>query len=117
MNLDAELALVIELALETEDLAPAEQKALERLAGDLDKRRNRATSGNVRFDRLRTVPCTYTATHPASDRKAKAEGLPHACKCGGDLVMWPFTDRARAEALTDRHGWSRALDAVQEHGS
>ena len=31
--------------------------------------------------------------------------------------MWPFTDRARAEALTDRHGWSRALDAVQEHGS
>lgn len=114
----ADLALIIALAALTDDRDPTEQAVLERVAERLDTARNRTTTANNRYawtawhhgDR---VPCTYSATHPGSDRQAKAGGeLTHRCPCDGTGHVPPFTAKARAEHLTDQWGWSRALDTV-----
>lgn len=117
----ADLALIIALAALTDDRDPTEQTVLERVAERLDTARNRTASNNNRYtwtawhhgDR---VPCTYSTTHPASDRKALNGGeLTHRCPCDGSGRVPAFTAKARAEHLTDRWGWSRALDTIRDH--
>lgn len=114
----ADLALIIALAALTDDRDPTEQAVLERVAERLDTARNRTASNNNRYDWTAwhhgdRVPCTYSATHPGSDRQAKAGGeLTHRCPCDGTGHVPPFTAKARAEHLTDQWGWSRALDTV-----
>lgn len=108
MTIAADLAAVIALATLTEDRTPAEQKALERTAARLDADRNRFTSTNRRFDRSQPyLPCT-APWH--NDEKCKT------CHTPGDatwLLVPPFTDKAKAEPLTDGDGWSVALAAVK----
>lgn len=117
-----DLAALIALATLTEDRDPTEQRVLERVAERLDTARNRTASSNNRYAWRGHpeatgvgVPCTYSTTHPASDRKAEAGGeIDHRCPCDGDGRVPAFTAKAKAEPLTDRWGWSRALNAVQD---
>lgn len=124
----ADLATVVALAALTTDRTRAEQAALERVAAGLDAERNLMTVTNPRVEWLHlddTVPCTYYPgppdTHPSTDRKAKAAGLPRACKCDDTGYnagrVRRFSAAAKAEALTDDNGWSRALDAVKSESS
>lgn len=115
----ADLAVVVALACETGDRSNAEQKALMEVARRLDDDRNRMASGNGRVDGFVSagarngVPCTYSTHHARSMREAARLGV-DPCKCHGDDLVYPFTEAAKAEALTDDNGWSRAVDAVRE---
>lgn len=111
----ADLATILALTCLVDDRTPSEQKALERVAARLDTARNRTTTANGRYAWFtHEVACTYSTTHPGSDRAAKAGGeLDHRCHCDGTKWVPPFTDTARAEQLTDQWGWSRSLDAVR----
>lgn len=105
-----DLALLLELVADVvEDIAPAERRVLDRVAGRLDKHRNWMVTGgqNSRVARpVVVVPCTYT-DHHLSGRAAGRAGV-EPCRCAGDTVVPDFTDEAKAEPLTDQHGWSRA---------
>lgn len=110
MSAASDWATVVAMACETEDRTPAEQKALERTAYRLDRDRNRFTSSNGRYDHdAPRVPCTA----PGHSDTAKCP----VCSMASDpccrLLVPPFTDRAKAEPLTDAHGWSIAHAAVQ----
>lgn len=112
----ADLATILALCCLVDDRTPQEQATLERVAARLDTTRNRTASSNTRYAWHTTkTPCTYSTTHPASDRRAKTGGeLDHRCPCDGTRLTPPFTDTARAEELVDQWGWSRALDAAQD---
>jgi len=110
-----DLAVVLDLALLTEDLSRDELKAVRETARRLDQHRNWMVTGgqNDRVARpARTVPCTFS-DHHLSGRAATRAGVT-PCRCSGDLVVPDFTDKARGERLTDAAGWSRAVAAVED---
>lgn len=113
-----DLAVVLDLALLTDDLSRDELKAVRETARRLDQHRNWMVTGgqNDRVARpARTVPCTFS-DHHLSGRAATRAGMP-PCRCSGDGVVPDFTDKARGERLTDDAGWSRAAATVDElHG-
>lgn len=92
MTNDEALALVVGLALTVEDRTTSEQRALERVATQVDRRWNRQTTSNRRLD-ARTwpgPPCTYSDDH---DKKA--------CACKG-----------AGFAYEPRGGWSRLAQQI-----
>lgn len=107
MTRASDLAAVVALACETEDRTPGEQRALERVADRLDQDRNVNSHTNRRFDHDGIlVPCTA----PWHDLKCRTCTIDRS---QAELLVRPFTDRAKAEPLVNDDGWSIAGQAVR----
>lgn len=113
-----DLAVILDLALLTEDVDRDELRSLREAARRLDQHRNWLVTGgqNDRVARPVTrVACTYTDHHLSGRAAARAGVSP--CRCAGDLEVPAFTEKAMAERLVGPGGWSRASELVDDlHG-